>query len=260
MDALLGVPGVPQSGTGQSTLLTGRNTARLYGRHFGPWIPTSLRGLVREESILARARRAGRSVAFANAYPEELVRPVTGGGQTDAGGARIPPFLRAGPPLAALGAGVLDRGTAELERGTAIASEITNQAWRDRLGRRTLPDIDAAQAGRNLAHIAAGYDLTLFAHYATDHVGHERNLGRAVEALQLVDAFLGGVLDASEDFLLILTSDHGNLEDARVGHTTNPALCLVTGPGHADLAPKLVGLEDVAEAVLHALRHDRGGG
>ena len=33
LDATLGVPGLPQSATGQTTLLTGVNAARLMGRH-----------------------------------------------------------------------------------------------------------------------------------------------------------------------------------------------------------------------------------
>ncbi len=45
-DATLGVEGLPQSGTGQTTLLTGRNGAAEYGRHFGPWVPTPLRPLL----------------------------------------------------------------------------------------------------------------------------------------------------------------------------------------------------------------------
>src|SRR5690606_37535490 len=58
LDATLGAPGLPQSGTGQAALLTGRNAAELFGRHFGPWTPTALRPLVERESILARARAA----------------------------------------------------------------------------------------------------------------------------------------------------------------------------------------------------------
>jgi hypothetical protein len=250
LDALLDVEGVPQSGTGQAALLTGKNAAQLYGRHFGPWIPTKLRALVRDESVLALARAGGSRVTFANAYPEELVALSTNAGGDSS---RLPSFLRAGPPLAALGANVLDRGTAELERGDAVASEITNQAWRERLGRTALPIIDASQAGRNLARIAAANDLTLFAHYATDYAGHERDLGRAVSALERVDEFLGGLIDSLGDTVLIVASDHGNIEDSRVGHTRNPVLCLVTGPDHADIARGLSSLIDVAPIVLRVI-------
>lgn len=258
VEATLGVAGLPQSGTGQSALLTGHNTPRLYGRHFGPWVPTSLRALVREESVLATAKAAGRSIAFANAYPEELVEQASGAG-TPSGSSRsgrppkLPRFLRAGPPLAALGAGVLDRGTAALARGDAVASEITNDGWRERLGRTTLPVVDAPTAGRNLARIASHHDLTLFAHYSTDHAGHERSLDLAIAATERVDAFLGGILDSLGDMLLLVVSDHGNLEDARCGHTSNPALGLAVGRGHAAIARELEDLTRIAPAVARAL-------
>lgn len=245
LDAQLGIEGLPQSGTGQTALLTGRNAPRLFGRHYGPWTPTALRGLVAEENLLVRALRAGRRVAFANAYPEEVFE-ATG---RDRRRRRIP--LLAAPALAADAAGLLSRHTPELERGDAIASEITNDGWRENLGRLSLPEITAEQAGRNLARIAAAHDLTLYAHYASDAAGHRQELDEAIRALLRIDAFLGGVLAAlPEDILLVVASDHGNLEDARTGHTRNPALALVAGAGHRRLAERLERLTDVAPAIL----------
>jgi 2,3-bisphosphoglycerate-independent phosphoglycerate mutase len=249
LDASLGVAGLPQSGTGQTALLTGENAARMFGRHFGPWVPVKLRQLVAAESVLARAQRAGKRVAFANAYPEELVKQAAG---VELG--RLPGPLRAGPPLAALGAGLLDRGTTALEAGRAIASEITNDGWRVHLNRLSLPDISARQAGANLASIAAHHDLTMFAHYATDTVGHRGDHAGAARVLERVDAFLDGLLsDLSDEVLLVVASDHGNIEDSRTGHTMNPALCLVVGTGHADFADSLTALTDVTPAILRML-------
>lgn len=251
LDARLDIPGLPQSGTGQASLLTGHNAARIFGRHYGPWTPTALRPLVAEESLLAIAKRAGRRVAFANAYPEEVL-------ETAGPGARSLGPLRAGPPLAALGAGLLDRHTAALERGDAVASEITNEGWRERLGRLTLPVVTPEEAGRNLARIAAAHDLTFFAHYTTDTVGHRGSMADAVRAIECVDAFLDGILTAlPDDVLLVVASDHGNLEDVRTGHTTNPALGLVTGPDHASFSHSLHSLTDVAPAILRRLGVDK---
>jgi len=298
LDATLGAPGLPQSGTGQAALLTGRNAAELFGRHFGPWTPTALRPLVERESILARAVAAGRAVAFANAYPEELMAALdaaearapadderdaasaadAGAGATAATGAdaaaagtdaadaeaadaatradrrsrpRLPLPARIGPPLAARAAGLLTRHTAALARGDAVASEITNDAWRERLGRLELPVVTAAGAGRNLARIAAAHDLTFFAHYATDTAGHRGGMAAALAALQRVDAFLAGILDdLPGDTLLLIASDHGNLEDTRTAHTRNPALCIVAAPGHERVAARLRSLTDVAPARL----------
>lgn len=257
VDALLGVEGTPQSGTGQASLFTGANAVAMHGRHFGPWVPARLQKMVREESVLATARAAGHRVAFANAYPEEVLVPATQAvppTRADRRRRRAPTFLRAGPPLAALGAGVLTRHTDALRRGEAVASELTNEGWREVLGRTDLPTIDAATAGRNLALISGANDLTLFAHYATDYAGHRQDMDDAVQSLERLDAFLGGVLaHLPSDALLFMVSDHGNIEDVRRGHTTNPALALVAGEGHALSARRLHALTDVAPAVLDLL-------
>jgi hypothetical protein len=241
VDATLGVEGTPQSGTGQASLLTGTNAARLYGRHFGPWTPVSLRPLVSQESLLRRATDQGRSVAFANAYPR--------GWPGERGGRRV-----AGPPLAASGAGLLDRHEEALADGTAVSSEIVNDGWRRHLGHDFLPEITEHQAGRNLGRIAAGADLTLYAHYATDTAGHRGGMDGAVAALERVDRFLGGVLETlPPDTTLLLASDHGNLEEVGAGHTRNPALGVAAGPGARSLRAGIRSLTDVAPAAARLL-------
>ena len=248
LDASLGVDGLPQSGTGQTALLTGVNAAERFGRHFGPYAPTQLRALLEHESLLARASRAGYSIAFANAYPAELIAMAGGSG-------RLPLPLRAAIVVAALGAGVLNRNEDDIVSGNAVASEITHQRWREITGRSDIPDITPAESGRNLARIANANDLTLFAHYATDSAGHLHDVVAGIAAWQRVDGFIGGIVShLSDDVLLIITSDHGNLEDARNQHTRNPAVCILVGPGHRALATSLHTLTDVTPALLGLLQ------
>lgn len=234
LDATLDVAGTPQSGTGQAALLTGENAARLYGRHFGPWTPVSLRPLVEEGSILKTLRAHGREVVFANAYPR---------GWPGARGSR----RVAGPPLAARGAGLLNRHEEALADGTAVTSEIVNDGWQRHLGHDFLPSVSEAQAGRNLGRIARDAEFTFWAHYATDTAGHRGGMDGAVAALERVDRFLAGVLETlPDDATLLLASDHGNVEDVGVGHTRNPALGVAAGPGARDLAGTLRSITDVA--------------
>jgi len=222
------------------------NAARVFGRHFGPYAPTALRSLIANDSILARAGRAERSVTFANAYAAHLVALAS---------AERPPLpLRASIVIAALGAGLLTRHEPELIAGDAITSEIVADGWREWLGRTDIPDISAEQAGRNLAAIANRHDLTLFAHYSTDSAGHLRDMDAGVAAWQRVDAFIGGLVPALADgVLLAIVSDHGNLEDVRAQHTRNPALCIMAGREHAALAAGLDALTDIAPVLLGAL-------
>ncbi len=241
-DATLGVAGRPQSGTGQTALFTGENAPALFGRHFGSWVPTPLRPLLAERSLLARAVRAGRSAAFANAYPVSVFGVEAFVGKRPAA-----------PPLAAHAAGLLVRDRDELRAGHAVASSITREGWLRQLG-VDLPAVTADEAGRHLAAIAAGHEVTLFAHYDTDAVGHRGEMAPAVAALERVDAFLGGLLDALPgDALLVVASDHGNVEDVRAGHTLNPVPVIAAGPGREAVAGSVRDLTHVAPALLGLL-------
>jgi len=261
IDATHGAPGTPQSGTGHTTLLTGVDAVQRFGRHYGPWVPTALRPLVVRRSILAVAAAAGRRVAFANAYPEEVMARIPRDVPLEEAvrSRRLGP-LRAGPPLAALGAGLLTRHTPELERGDAVSSEIVNDGWIERLGRTSLPRPTPREAGQSLARIAAGHDLTLYAHYSPDYVGHRGTWDEAVAALEVFDGFLGGVLDGlPADVLLVVASDHGNVEDVSREHTRNPALGVIAGAGHEAVAGAIAGLADVSVAILRVLGLGRAG-
>ncbi|HET6764063.1 MAG TPA: alkaline phosphatase family protein [Longimicrobiaceae bacterium] len=247
-DATLGIAGMPQSGTGQTSLLTGRNGAAMYGRHFGPWVPTPLREMLGAENLLSRALHAGRRPAFANAYPIASI-------DADPRIFRRP----AGPPLAARAAGCLTRDLADLAGGRAVASSITNEMWRRHVG-ADLPQVTPEEAGRRLARIAADADVTLFAHYDTDHAGHRGSDGDGVAALEKVDAFLSGVMDAlPADALLVVASDHGNLEDPSPAHTLNPVPVIAAGPGRHALAARVRDLTHVTPAILHLLGIRAGG-
>ena len=238
--ATLDVEGTPQSGTGQAALLTGTSAAEFFGRHFGPWTPVALRPTVEERSVLRTASDRGLQVSFANAYPKGWPGPR--------GGRRI-----AAPPLAARGAGILDRHEEALASGEAVSSEIVNDGWRDRLGHEEVPPITPQAAGANLARISHSADLTLYAHYATDTAGHEQRGDAAIAALQRVDAFFDGLLsELAADTLLLVASDHGNLEDLRAGHTRNPVLAIAVGP-RASAAAQLVDIHEVAPFILETL-------
>ena len=222
VDATLGMEGTPQSGTGQTALLTGVDAPQEFGRHFGPWVPTTLRDVVREQSFLREAVDRGASAAFLNAYPVGWPGPK--------GGRRM-----AGPPVAAKGAGLLTRTHEHIARSEAVASEILNDGWIERLGFSDLPRPTAEEAGRTLARLAADFDVSLYAHYSTDSAGHRGGMDGAIAALERVDAFLGGIADALPAHLDVLVcSDHGNIEEVGGGHTNHPSLGLLIGEAAVD--------------------------
>lgn len=241
IDAGLGIEGRPQSGTGQVALLTGINAAARFGRHFGPWVPTGLRELLASENLFRRAADAGARVAFANAYPADELH-------VRAGNRRPGAF-----PFAARAAGVLTRHEEAVRNGSGIVSGITTDLWRrhvDAGAPNTAPEV----AGRRLARISATHELTVFAHYDTDFVGHRGGLEDGIAAIEIVDAFLGGIMEElPADTLLVVTSDHGNLEDVTTGHTRNRVPLIAFGPGWQFLAEHVTSISDVTPALLNLL-------
>lgn len=240
LDAALGVAGLPQSGTGQTALMTGINAPARVGGHLGPFPTAALRALLAGWSLPRAARDAGLRVAFANAYPDAVVaRASKGGGRLDAVARAM---ALAGVPL---------RGVPELRRAEAVAASLTGEGWRERLGVE-VPILQPAEAGARLAALAAVNDLTVFAHYATDAVGHRGTVGDAVRLLERYDAFLGGLLDRRPaGLVIVLASDHGNIEEIDHGrHTRNPALAAWHG---AETPSRWAAITDVAPAVRAAL-------
>jgi phosphopentomutase len=72
-----------------------------------------------------------------------------------------------------------------------------------------------------------------------------------VAALETVDAFLGGLLHRlPPERLLLVASDHGNIEDLSAGHTRNPALGLLVGPDAVRRAKPLRSITDVTPIIL----------
>lgn len=247
VDAVLGVPGLPQSGTGQATLWSGVNVAARLGRHSGPYAPPLARDILRQDNLFkAAAVLAGPGrTAYANAFPPRYLDRLARGTARQSVTA-----------LAAHLAAVPLRGPADLAEGYALSAFITNAAWESRLGVPDLPTITAHDAGAALARLTQAHALTVFEYFATDMAGHRAESDFTEAILARLDGLLAGLLaalDPTRDLLLI-TSDHGNLEDnATTDHTLNPVPALVWGTGASDIATRLVSLVDVTPAVSEVL-------
>ncbi|MFQ6059299.1 MAG: hypothetical protein ACE5MB_10535 [Anaerolineae bacterium] len=249
-DALLGVPGLPQSATGQTALLTGVNAARVLGRHWGPWPDATLRGLLERKSVFKQVADLGRRPYFANAYPQRYFDELDRGRRLSA------------VPLAAQAAGLELLLYPALKAGRALSADFTNEGWRDFLGYTDVPLLSLEEAGATLVHLAGEHDFTLYEYWPLDLLGHRGTMAQAVEALERFDAFLGGILEAMDDgeMLLVLTSDHGNLEDLGTrGHTRNPVPTLLVGVGREAAAQQIRDLSHIAPALVEALAESKRG-
>lgn len=245
-DAALGVPGRPQSATGQTALLTGRNAALLLGGHYGPRPNAALRAMLEGPTLFTRLLAEGRSVAFANAYPQSYFDAVGRGKR-----------LHGAIPHAAQAAGVRLRTADDLRAGLALSVDLTNAAWRDTLGYADMPLLTPHGAGAALARLALAYDLVFFDNWATDVAGHGGDLAESVRVLEEIDAFLGGLLAALDlaATLVAIISDHGNIEDIRArGHTENLVPTVLIGAGRERAAAAISDLTHVMPALVAAVR------
>lgn len=245
LDATLGVPGRPQSATGQATLLTGRNVPQLVGEHYGPRPHAPVRTIVQAGTLLSQVRDAGKRFIFVNAYPPGYFEVVNRG-------RRVLSVM----PLAAVSAGQALLTHEDLLAGRGFSADFTNEGWRTHLSFADAPLLTPEQAGRNLAALAQAFDFVLFEHWLTDVQGHRQEMDAAVANLEAFDGFLGGLIAASDlaQTLIVVTSDHGNVEDLGVRqHTMNAVPGLFIGADHAAVAAQMHDLTDLAPALRRAL-------
>jgi hypothetical protein len=227
LDATLGVPGLPQSGTGQTSLFTGTNGAALAGKHFGPYPYSTLQPVIAERNIFRRLRDAGKSPLFANAFPQRFFDYM------DAHRARMSVTT-----LSCATSGIPLLRSGDLARGDAVSADITNAGWAG-LGYPEIPHIDPAEAGSRLSQLSRKHDFVLFEYWKTDKAGHAMNFPEAVRVLESFDAMLAGILSSLDagKTLLLLTSDHGNIEDMTTkSHTRHPVPLFLHGAGAVPFA------------------------
>jgi 2,3-bisphosphoglycerate-independent phosphoglycerate mutase len=247
LDACLGVEGLPQSATGQASLLTGRNVAAELGYHYGPKPNPAVAEVLRRGTLFSAVTGAGRRAGLLNAYPPTYFAAIASGRR-----------LYSAIPLALTSAGLPLRTGEDLAAGRAISADFTGQGWRDRLGLNDTPVLTPEGAGARLAALAAAHDFSFFEYWPSDYAGHGQEMAPACEMLETFDRVLGGLLASWDDAegLILITSDHGNLEDLSVrSHTANKVpLLLIGAPGaRRRFVEGARDLADVAPRVLQAL-------
>ena len=212
LDAGLGVPGLPQSATGQTAILTGVNAPEAMGRHVSGFPGPTLRRILLEHSVLKRLRDRGRSAVFLNAFRPEYFEHPEAHRRLSA------------TSIATLASGAPFRSWEDLLAGRAVTHDLTH--WRMRERGYALPDRSAEEAGEIIAREAMRHDFSLFEYFETDRSGHAQDGERLTRCLRDLDRAIGTVLDRVdlERITVIVASDHGNIEDGSVKtHTQNPA-------------------------------------
>jgi hypothetical protein len=247
LDASLGVAGTPQSATGQATLLTGRNVSAEVGEHYGPKPNEAVARILMTDNLFHQILHRGGSAALINAYPPVYFDSINSGRR-----------LYSAIPMAAVSAGIELKDSEDLIAGRAMSADFTGVGWNSQGSFPPAPTYSSEDAGALLASLSSEYDLAFFDYWASDYVGHKQAFEQAIDLLESFDGVLEGLLGSWGDRgdLILLTSDHGNMEDMSArGHTDNPVPALLIGPESVRMHFKedLFDLAGVTPAILNTI-------
>ena len=239
VDAHLGVPGLPQSATGQTAMLTGVNAAHAMKRHIEGFPGPGLCRIIVKHNIFSKLVSRGYLATFANGYfleSEDEARRLR---------------LRSVTTVSTLSALGSVRNRAMLERNQAVYQDLTREALVER--GYTGPLVTPQEAAEHLLTITDEHHFTLFEYFQTDRAGHTGDMQKATEVLKRLDVFIGALLENMdrERLRLIITSDHGNIEDLSTRrHTHNPVPFCVIGPDAEALRADVQTMTHITPAIL----------
>ena len=241
VDPAVGVSGLPQSATGQAILVTGINIPAELGYHYGPKPNPEVAAYLKEATLFSRFTKEDKKAALLNAYPPRYFQGIDSGKR-----------LYSSIPLAVTNAGLLLFRQDALYAGHALSADFTGEGWRNMLGFSDSPVLDPQQAGRRLATLAKEYDFSLFEYWASDYAGHKQQMETAAGLMETFDSVLGGLIEAWEDGLILITSDHGNMEDLSTRKHTDadvPALVIGDKAARDKFTQDMEDLTDIAPAI-----------
>ncbi|HXI23623.1 MAG TPA: hypothetical protein VNG71_07095 [Pyrinomonadaceae bacterium] len=243
-DACLGVEGRPQSASGQTTILTGVNAPAAIGTHKQGFPNQALLDIIREHSIFLQLKTRGvPSITFANTYTSQFFE-------------RRPRWISA-TTAAVEAAGLRFNVVGDLKRGRAVFHDFTNKTLIER-GEDVEPRTPE-EAGNVLASIASEHRFTLYEHFITDKIGHAQDHDAAQRLLPMLARYIRRLLERLDlnRTTVILTSDHGNIEDLSArNHTLNPVPTIVWGRHREQIASRIHSLVDITPAIVEALTAD----
>lgn len=257
IDPNVSVDGLPQSATGQAILMTGVNIPAELGYHYGPKPNPEVAAFLNGETLFSRCTKNGRKAALLNAYPPRYFDGIDSGKR-----------LYSSIPLAVTNAGIPLFTQEDLFAGRALSADFTGHGWRTMLGFPDAPVMIPHEAGRKLVSLAMDYDFSLFEYWASDYAGHKQDMQTAIELMETFDGVLGGVVEeidrrrqtVDDDLLVVVTSDHGNMEDLSTRKHTDalvPALVIGEKTAREEFTRGMTNLTHIAPAILKALMMER---
>lgn len=241
-DAGLGVEGRPQSASGQTTILTGVNAPQLLGYHKQGFPNQALRDVLKENSVFLQLEKLGITPnIFANAYTPQFF-------------AETPRWKSATTVAVEAAETVKFRTLEDMKSGKAVFMDFTNSVLRARGFEAEL--WTPPHAAEVLAEIARNHRFTLYEYFITDKIGHDQDFQLAEKVLPDLAQMVRSVLENLDltETTVILTSDHGNIEDlSKRNHTLNQVPTIVWGKFKEKIAPLIKSLADITPAIVKTL-------
>ncbi|HEU4714771.1 MAG TPA: hypothetical protein VFS76_24625 [Pyrinomonadaceae bacterium] len=242
-DPCLGVPGRPQSASGQTTILTGVNAPAQLGYHKQGFPNQALRDIIAEHSIFRQLRAAGvEPITFANAYSRRFFE-------------ERPRWVSA-TTAAVEAAGLNFRTIDDVRNGAAVFMDYTNRFLIEK--GEDVVERNEEEAATVLASVVAQNRFTLYEYFITDKVGHAQDMDLAKIILTSLARFIRSLLLRLdlERTTVILTSDHGNIEDLTIrNHTLHQVPTIVWGVNRERIAARIQTLADITPAIVSQLAH-----
>jgi len=242
-DAHLGVPGLPQSATGQTAIWTGINGAALLGRHVSGFPTITLRKIISKYSILKILAENQIKADFLNCFTSPYLKHV-----------EEKPKLVSASTLVQLASNRPLKNMEDLRNGRGLYMDLTHDILKQ-IASEYLPADDPIleprnpeTLGSNVFTMFGNYKLCIYEYFLTDKVGHAQDWDKAKIVIDNLEKFFFGILktmDPTKD-TLIVTSDHGNLEDlSQKNHTENLVPTFLYGKNANIYAENIHSLKDI---------------
>ncbi|HVF22089.1 MAG TPA: hypothetical protein VM941_03395 [Pyrinomonadaceae bacterium] len=240
-DPRLGIEGRPQSASGQTTILTGVNAPAAVGYHKQGFPNKALLEIIGNHSIFRQLTDAGvEPITFANAYTSGFF-------------SERPRWVSA-TTAAVEAAGLQFRTIEDVRNGAAVFMDYTNRILIER--GEDVAVRSEAEAATVLARIVAENRFTLYEYFITDKVGHAQDMDLAKTILTSLALFIRELLIKLDldRTTVILTSDHGNIEDlSSRNHTLHLVPTIVWGAQREQIAARIQTLADITPAIVALL-------
>ena len=240
-DPTLGIEGRPQSASGQTTILTGINAPFTLGYHKQGFPNKALLQILEQHSIFRQLHSSGISpVTFANAYTSRFFD-------------ERPRWVSA-TTAAVEAANMTFRTVSDLINDNAVYQDFTNRILIER--GEPVSERTPLEAATVLARIASEHRFTLYEYFITDKIGHAQDMSAARTTLTALASFVRHFLTKLDlaHTTVILTSDHGNIEDlSSRNHTLHKVPTIIWGEHRERAADRINSLVDITPTIVDLL-------